>query len=63
VQWDMKDCPEEWKVLVISKKVPKSKQKVEVGPSRQSTIPTENTRKATKHAKETKGSTKIKNPR
>jgi hypothetical protein len=59
----MKDCPKEWKVLVIPKKVPKSKQQVEVGPSRQSTIPATNTRKATTCAKETKGSTTIKNPR
>jgi hypothetical protein len=34
IQWAMKDWPEEWKVLVISKKVPKYKQQVEVGPSR-----------------------------
>jgi hypothetical protein len=33
VQWAMKDWPDEWKVLVISKKVPKSKKQEEVGPS------------------------------
>jgi hypothetical protein len=30
VQWVMKDWPEEWKVSVISKIVPKYEQKVEI---------------------------------
>jgi hypothetical protein len=63
VQWDMKDCTKEWKVLLIPKKVPNSKQEVEGGPSRQSTIPSTNTGKETNSTKETKGSTTIKNPR
>jgi hypothetical protein len=33
VQWFIKDWPEEWKVPIISKKVPKSKQQVDLGPS------------------------------
>jgi hypothetical protein len=41
----MKYCPEEWKVPVIPKKLPKSKQQVEVGPSCQSTSLVANTRK------------------
>jgi hypothetical protein len=49
VQWAMKDWPEEWKVPVIPKKVPKSKQQVEVGPSKKSTSPTTNTRKERVH--------------
>jgi hypothetical protein len=63
VQWAMKDWPKEWKVPVISKKVPKSKQKVEIGPSQHSTIPTTNTRKATEHTKGTRGSIITKSPR
>jgi hypothetical protein len=63
VQWDMKDWPDKWKVPVISKKVPKSKQQEEVVPSQQSTSPTTNTRKAIEHTKETRGSTTTRNPR
>jgi hypothetical protein len=51
----MKDWPEEWKVLVVSKKVPKGKQQIEVGPSHMSNNPTSNIRKATEHKKETWG--------
>jgi len=63
VQWVMKDWPEEWKVLVIPKKVPKNKQQVEVGPSKKSTSPTTNTRKAIEHTKFKGGGATIKNPR
>jgi hypothetical protein len=59
----MKDHPEEWKMPVIPKKVPKYKQKVEVGPSQHSTNPTVNTRKVTKNENKTGGSTNIKKPR
>jgi hypothetical protein len=63
VKWAMKDCNEEWKVPVILKKLPKSKQQVEAGPSWKSTNPKTNTRKETECAKEIGCSTTITNPR
>jgi hypothetical protein len=63
VEWVMKYWPKEWKVLVIPKKVPKTKQQVEVGPSKKSTIPTKNTRKAIEHKQYKGGGATIKNPR
>jgi hypothetical protein len=50
-------------VSITSKKVPKGKKQAKVGPSQKSNNPTTNTRKATKHAKETRGSTTVRKPR
>jgi hypothetical protein len=50
-------------VLVIPKKLPKTKQQVEAIPSKKITSPTTNTRKATKNTKYTGGCETIKNTR
>jgi len=53
----------EWKVSVTQKKVPISKKKADSIPSRQSTSPTTNTRKATERANVTRGSAITQKPR
>jgi hypothetical protein len=45
VQWAMKHCSDEWKVLVDSKKGSKGKKQEEVGPSQKSNNPVVKTRK------------------